>query len=195
MSQAEQIREVVVKALDEIALGLRMRAKVQGNGIQGQRGLVAQAGAVESARDAVRVLPLPPASGGVEPSQIREAAAALADEEARRLRNGGAINALRRVAAAIRALPLPPPEIAPSRAESLSSDEVWAIRELIAVSRKPLAHPNDDLPNDEDRKAFFLIHKCEKNGVAVERCRRLLDILDLDTDLTVERLARYRRAG
>lgn len=98
------------------------------------------------------------------------------------------------------------------RAESLSSDEVWAIRELISVLRKPY-RDGDDEPDqngvrwsrtsppradgslvDDDRKALFLIHKCEKNGVDVERCRRILDILDLDTDVSNERLTRYRKA-
>lgn len=41
------------------------------------------------------------------PAEMREAAAVLVEVEVLRVRNGGAINALRRAVAAIRALPLP----------------------------------------------------------------------------------------
>ena len=79
------------------------------------------------------------------------------------------------------------------RADFLSSSEVWAVRELISVLKEA---PDSECPSHmlDDRKGIFLIHKCEKNGVDKERCRRLLDILDLDSDVLDERLDRYRKA-
>lgn len=96
MNQAEQMREAVAIHFDTLAKGRETAGDAQA------------AAALRRMAADVRALPLPPpepVSGRV----VREAAAVLADEEARRLRNGGAIKALRKVAAAIRALPLPPP--------------------------------------------------------------------------------------
>lgn len=82
------------------------------------------------------------------------------------------------------------------RKESLSSSEVWAVRELISVCDRPtqVEEKTWEPTSREASKALYLIHKCEKNGVPVERCRRLLDILDLDSDFTNERLVRYHAA-
>lgn len=80
------------------------------------------------------------------------------------------------------------------RADFLSSSEVWAVRELISVLKGAPDSSEDPSHTPDDRKGIFLIHKCEKNGVDIERCRRLLDILDLDSDVLDERLDRYRKA-
>jgi len=82
------------------------------------------------------------------------------------------------------------------RAASLTSSEVWAVRELIAVCGW-ICHPDEEHLTRGECKALYLIGKCEKNGVEERRCRRLLDILDLDGSTSAvidERMKRYRKA-
>lgn len=90
------------------------------------------------------------------------------------------------------------------RAEALDSSEVWAIRETLSQAAcytdavvAVLDGQAREMKRPEGRDAHlteYLIGKCEKNSVPVERCRRLLDILDLDASWTEERLARYHPA-
>lgn len=83
------------------------------------------------------------------------------------------------------------------RAASLTSSEVWAVCELIAVCGWDHDVEDDPKHTKNECKALYLIHKCEKNGVEERRCRRLLDILDLDGSTSAvidERMKRYRKA-
>jgi hypothetical protein len=85
------------------------------------------------------------------------------------------------------------------RAGWIPSSEVWAIREALSLvsdresGRMLMVDPE---AGETPRRAMIehMINKCEKQSVPVERCRRLLDILDLDDQWTVERLERYRPA-
>lgn len=76
----------------------------------------------------------------------------------------------------------------------LSSTQKWVIREVLQ---------NIAMSTIEQR-AFYLIHKCEKNGLSVAECMFLLNIFDFhavddffDTDcgcVICDRLNRYNPA-
>lgn len=89
-----------------------------------------------------------------------------------------------------------PPLTEDWRAEHFSSAEVWALRETLAHVIARLADALEPAWHEKYSHSIvgYLIDKCAKNSVPAARVARLLDILDLDDEWTVERLKTYREA-